>query len=335
MKRAARWLLVIGLLLFIAVLASQGAPAVLATLGRAGWGLLLVALFHLLPLGLDALAIRVLFDAAGRAGALRKALLTRWVGESVNSLLPGGQLGGPVLMARQLGLLGLRRSDAAAVITVSTTLQTLAQIAFALFGVLLLGARASGLSEHVLRNAALIASAVLAVQVCGFYWLQRRGLFGRVTRAVRRFSAKRDWSQLMSQADSIDAAVQALYRRREAVAASFLFSMVGWVVGVGEVLLILQLVGHPVGWTNALLLESLGQAIRGAAFAVPGALGVQEGGYLLLAPLTGLSPDTALALSLAKRAREILLALPGLLYLHVSGRAASGPARPAGPPRTV
>jgi hypothetical protein len=73
-----------------------------------------------------------------------------------------------------------------------------------------------------------------------------------------------------------------------------------------------------VSWVNALLLESLGQAIRGAAFAVPGALGVQEGGYLLLAPLVGLPPDMALALSLAKRAREIILGLPGLLYLRLS-----------------
>ena len=335
MKRAARWLLAIGLLLFVAVLASQGAPAVLATLSTAGWGLLLVAVFHLLPLALDALAIRVLFGAADAGGALRKALLTRWAGESVNSLLPGGQIGGPLLMARHLGRLGLRAADAAAVVTVSTTLQTLAQIAFALFGVLLLGARASGLSAHVLRNAALVASAALAVQVFGFYWLQRRGLFGRVTRVVRRFAKQRDWSQLMSQADSIDAAVQAVYRRPGAVAASFLLSMVGWAVGVGEVLLILRLVGHPVGWTNALLLESLGQAIRGAAFAVPGALGVQEGGYLLLAPLTGLSPETALALSLAKRAREMLLALPGLLYLHLAERAAARPQRPVRPSRTV
>jgi hypothetical protein len=73
-----------------------------------------------------------------------------------------------------------------------------------------------------------------------------------------------------------------------------------------------------VSWVNALSLESLGQAIRGAAFAVPGALGVQEGGYLLLAPLAGLPPDMALALSLAKRAREIILGLPGLFYLRLS-----------------
>jgi hypothetical protein len=76
-----------------------------------------------------------------------------------------------------------------------------------------------------------------------------------------------------------------------------------------------------VGWGDALLLESLGQAIRGAAFAIPGALGVQEGGYLLLAPFAGLTPDAALALSFAKRAREILLGVPGLLYLHHCERA--------------
>jgi len=114
--------------------------------------------------------------------------------------------------------------------------------------------------------------------------------------------------------------VQLTYARSAPVAASFLLSSVGWLVGTGEVYLILQLIHHPVDWIDALLLESLGQAIRGAAFAIPGALGVQEGGYLLLAPLAGLPPDAALALSLAKRARELLLGAPGLLYLHLSSR---------------
>ena len=61
MTKAATWLLTAGALLFIGVLASQGLPAVLSALAAAGWGLVLVALFHLLPLVLDAAAIRVLF----------------------------------------------------------------------------------------------------------------------------------------------------------------------------------------------------------------------------------------------------------------------------------
>jgi putative membrane protein len=298
------------------MLAYAGLPAILATLSLAGWGLLLVALFHLLPLVLDAAAIEVLFLRGEPHGTLRDAILTRWVGESANSLMPAGQIGGPLLMARHLSSRGMGMRDAAAAITVSTTAQTFAQIAFAVFGAILLGMRASHASEHAVQASSLIASGVLAMHVAGFYLMQRRGLFGRLTRAASRFATKRDWSQWVSQAESIDLAVAATYGRVGPVAASFLLSLVGWLVGTGEVYLILWLLDHPVTWVNALLLESLGQAIRGAGFAVPGALGIQEGGYLLLAPLAGLPPDTALALSLAKRAREILLGLPGLLYLH-------------------
>lgn len=328
MTRAAAVLLTVGGLLFIGLLASQGL-SVVAALSMAGWGLPLVALFHLLPLLLDAAAIRVLFHGDHAGETLRDAVLTRWVGESANSLMPAGQIGGPVLMARRLAQRGLPLQQASAAITVSTTLQTFGQIVFAVFGALLLGTRAGHLSEHALWVSSLMASGVLAVQLGGFYWLQRRGLFGKLTRAAGRFSKHRDWSKRVSQAESIDVAVVALYARALPVLASFALSLIGWLVGTGEVFLVLWLLGHPASWIDCLLLESLGQAIRGAAFAIPGALGVQEGGYLLLAPVAGLSPDTALALSLAKRTRELLLGIPGLLFLHHSERAGAVAARAA------
>ena len=321
MTRTASWLLSIGVLLFAGVLISQDLPAIMATLAHAGWGLFLVALFHLLPLLIDALAICVLFEQASGRSPYWDSLLARWVGESANSLMPAGQIGGPVLMAGHLAQRGMRMQEAAAAITVSTTLQTFAQIVFALIGVVVLGAQTGHFSSVALRTSALIASAFLAVQVGGFYLIQRRGLFGKLTRAVRRFTGNRNWSQWVTQAQAIDIAVEGIYRRNSAVTASFLLSLIGWIVGTGEVYLIASFLGAPVSWRDALLLESLGQAIRGAAFAIPGALGVQEGGYLLLAPLAGLSPDVGLALSLAKRARELLLGLPGLLYWRVASRA--------------
>jgi putative membrane protein len=164
----------------------------------------------------------------------------------------------------------------------------------------------------------LVAGLVLAVPALAFYVLQRRGVFAWSTRAIARLFSKRDWSSLHGRAQAIDEAVQTTYKHGSRTPASFLLNLAGWVVGTGEVYLVLQLFGTPVSWGAALMLESVGQAIRGAAFAIPGALGVQEGGYLLLAPLAGLHPDTALALSLAKRAREILLGVPGLLHLHAS-----------------
>jgi putative membrane protein len=323
MNRAATWALSAGVLLFVAVLASQNFGAVLATLSHAGWGLPFVALFHLLPLIVDAAAIVVLFTGAWTRKAAADGLLARWVGESANSLMPAGQLGGPVLMARFLARRGMAMDEAAAAITVSTTMQTFAQIMFAMVGVFLLGAEAGHLSENALRTSALIASAFLAVQVGGFYWMQRRGIFTKLIGAVTRLWGKRDWSKMMTQAQAIDLKVQDTYNRGAAVASCLLLNLVGWFVGVGEVYLIAWLLGTPVSWTHALLLESVGQAIRGAGFAIPGALGVQEGGYLLLAPLAGLPPNAGVALSLAKRSRELLLGIPGLIYLHFADRSAT------------
>jgi putative membrane protein len=320
MTRTTAGLLSVGVLLFVGAVVSQGLPAIAATLGNAGWGLILVAVFHLLPLLLDAMAICVLFDTGYGGDALRDSLLARWVGESANSLMPAGQIGGPVFMARHLAQRGMPLPEAAAVITVSITLQTFAQIVFALVGIVLVGAHAS-LSQHALRTSALIASGFLAIQVGGFYFVQRRGFFGKLLRTLTRFSSKRDWAQFMHHAHAIDRTVDGIYGRRWPVAMSFAWSLAGWFVGTGEVYLIALLIGAPLGWGESLLLESLGQAIRGAGFAMPGALGIQEGGYLLLAPLVGLPPSAALALSLAKRTRELLLGLPGLLYLHFAKRA--------------
>jgi putative membrane protein len=319
MTRAAIWLLSAGVLLFAGVLVSQGLTAVFATLAVAGWGLPLVALLHLIPLVLDAASIRVMFDRTKVRCSLWDASLARWVGESANSFLPAGPIGGPVMMVRYLAQRGMSMREAAAGVTVSTTMQTLAQIVFALMGMSLLGAHASG-SEHDIRIPLVTASGVLAFCLAGFYFAQRRGLFGKLMRALSRFAGKRDWSQVMSQADAIDSAVQDAYGRVGRVAVSFFLSLVGWLIGTAEVYVILLLLRFPVSWGDALLLESLGQAVRAAGFAIPGSLGVQEGGYLLLGPLVGLRPETALALSLAKRAREVLLGLPGLLYLHMSER---------------
>jgi putative membrane protein len=318
--RASSGLLSVGVLLFVGAVVSQGLPAIAATLGNAGWELVLVAVFHLLPLLLDALAICVLFDTGYSRDAIRDSLLARWVGESANSLMPAGQIGGPFFMARHLAHRGVPLPDAAAVITVSVTLQAVAQIAFVWVGVILLGAFASH-SQHVMRTSALIASGFLAVQVGGFYFIQRRGFFGKLLRTITRFSGQRDWAQFMNHANAIDRKVDDIYRRTWPAAMSFIWSLAGWLVGTGEVYLIALLLGVPLSWAESLLLESLGQAIRGAGFAIPGALGIQEGGFLLLAPLVGLPPSAALALSLAKRTRELLLGLPGLLYLHLSERA--------------
>jgi putative membrane protein len=333
MTRTTRCLLAAGVLLFVGLIAWQGLPAVLSTLSVAGVGLLWVALFHLVPLAIDAGAIRVLFDPGGQHGSLRDTVMTRWAGESANSLMPAGQLGGPVLMVRHLAQRGMAMPQAAAAITVSMTYQLLAQMVFALIGVMLLStrARAHDFPQGSAAEPLLIGVGALAVLLVSFYLVQRRGLFRSTLGAMIRFLDAARVSALLGHADTFDQAVRATYAHRVRGVLSFALNLIGWLVGTVEVYLILKLIKAPVTWESALLLESLGQAIRAAAFAIPGSLGVQEGGYLMLAPIAGLQPEVALALSLAKRAREFLLGIPGLLYLqffrHRSGSHEPRPVR--------
>jgi hypothetical protein len=64
---------------------------------------------------------------------------------------------------------------------------------------------------------------------------------------------------------------------------------------------------------EAIVIESLMHAVRGAAFAVPGALGAQEGALVLICAAFGIPPEQAIALSLVKRAADLAVGVPGLV----------------------
>ena len=74
----------------------------------------------------------------------------------------------------------------------------------------------------------------------------------------------------------------------------------------------LRLLTHPVTFDVAVALESLTIAARSVFFIAPAGLGVQEAGLVGFGSLYGLSGEVAIALSLAKRAREVLFGLPAL-----------------------
>jgi uncharacterized membrane protein YbhN (UPF0104 family) len=90
-----------------------------------------------------------------------------------------------------------------------------------------------------------------------------------------------------------------------------------WFGAAAGTWLILDFIGRPLPFWSVVAIESLLFAIRNAAFMVPSGLGVQEGGYALLGPLFGLPAEAALALSLLKRARDIVVGVPVLLIWQV------------------
>jgi hypothetical protein len=74
--------------------------------------------------------------------------------------------------------------------------------------------------------------------------------------------------------------------------------------------LALRLMGVPIALQDVVAVESLMYAVRNVAFALPAGLGVQEAAYVLIGPVFGLHAGDALALSLLKRARDIVIGVP-------------------------
>ncbi len=305
----------IGLLAAVLLIAQQGIVEVAAATAVAGWGILWITLVQFLPMTADTMAwVQLLQPRPSRAWT--KFFCVRWIGESVNNLLPAARVGGEVvrvwLAHRRLGI---SATMAGASVAVDLTVVVATQVLFTLIGIALLVMR--GASESLMQ-AAVIGAGILFAMFASFLLAQCSGVFAALERAVSALASRFGWAIVAADAPSLEAQIRTTYGRRSGLLNCALWHLAGWLAGALEVWIALWFLGHPVSFGDALMLESLIQAIRGAAFFMPGALGVQEGGLILLGAVVSLAPEVALALSLIKRIRELALGVPALLTWQFS-----------------
>ena len=316
MKWAVRVALLLGTALSVALVLREGLGPILALLGAAGWTLLWLVPLHALPLLLDVLGWRRLLQAAqAPAGLLApsRLFLVASVREAVNRLLPVANIGGEIVGIRMLCRAGGEPAAVAASVVVEVLLTIVSQLAFAAAGVLLL--------VHLAGRAAvttdlLIGLALAVPVVAGLYMLVHRGsVFARILRGVEgTLDLPSHLRGILGQVRALDARLRELLGDSAALLAALGWQLAGFVAGALETWLALRWLQHPVGFAAAVALESLTQAIRHFIFVVPAGLGVQEAGLVGFGYLLGLGSDATIALSLAKRMREILFGIPALAY---------------------
>ena len=300
----------IGTAITVALIALYGAAGIGAAISGAGWGLLLLIPIHLVQTAFSALGWRALLPPLPYPTLFR----LRWIREAVNGLLPVAQIGGDVVRARLLNAQGVPLPVAGASVTVDLTVEITSQIIFTLLGLGLLIRHPEDIATVRWLTGATVAAAGV---VFLFLLTQRLGGFHLVERLLVAGSGCSNWKAL-GDVNGLHAAIAALYCQPAALALSFLHHLIAWLLGGAEVMVALALVGVPVGLADALVIESLGLAAKSVGFAVPGALGVQEGGFILVCGLVGIDPAAAIELSLLKRIREVLLGIPGLVAWQVS-----------------
>ena len=304
-----------GLLLAVYLIVESGAAQVAHAMLVIGWWLIPISLFHLLPMSFSAFSWRELLPATSRPDTFT-CLWIRWIRESINSLLPVAGIGGDVASLRLVHLQGVPATEAATSMVVDTTVGAATQLLFVLSGVALLLTRSTERSALIVAGTVLIGMGLLCAGTAAFVLFQHRGLFAGLEKIARRLLPEKWRSRFAAGASAIDDAVVQAYRRRRVILRAALLRLIGWTAGAGEVWLIMQAMGHPIGIVEAFVLESLGAGVRAAAFMIPGALGALEASLILFGALFGLPADAALAISLSKRVRELAWGVPGLLLWH-------------------
>lgn len=308
MKRSHVAGLVVGLVGVTALVAWQGVGTLARALSVAGWRVLWLAPYYFVPLLLASRSWQVVF-ARGRP-PFGLSTYANWVGLSVNWLLPVAMVGGELAKVRIVARRGYSATLALSAGVVDKTMQVATQIAAAVVGLALF---AVIYADPALALALAGGTAAFAVAVYLFYRAQTAGLFERMIDFFTRFGPLESDSELLESAEEVDREMREVYRRPALWGASFLWRLVFRFVLVGETWLALEFLGHPVPLGDAVVLETLGMAIRAAAFLIPGGLGAQEGGFVVLGAAVGLSPEVALSLSLCKRVRELAVGVPSLL----------------------
>lgn len=334
MKRLSLAGILAGLLLLTGLIALQGLGLVADTLNAAGTQVFWLPLVYLIPIAC-ALASWLFLFPIRQAPSLLFSGFAVWISFSINWLLPVGQVGGEIVRARMLIKRQFEPGLAIATVIGDQTLQVATQAIYALFGfVLLIDTQVDQTTHSRMGWLVLLGCVLFGLVSGGLYWLQHQGLFqlfARISRKFTRFgivgssTSQRDASGLSSespptleeQATQIDAALKAMYQRRDRLLLATLWRLGFRLTAAAETWLSLYFLGHPVTIGEAIILESMGQAVRSAAFLIPGGLGAQEGGIMLIGVALGIPSDVALASSLCKRVRELVLGLPGLLAWQI------------------
>lgn len=240
----------------------------------------------------------------------------RWAGESVNNLVPTAYVGGEAAKVLLLRPYGISAHDGAVAAVVSKTAQTVAQLLF------IVGA--SAMFFQIAKDQAGLRLGILFVLVGGvaavgmLFWVQKIGLF----RMFWAFAGALPWQlrgmeKRRERMLELDQTIFGFYRQNRArfYRSTFLY-LCGWTLDTVEIYLVGHLLGVSISWPQALVVEAFTGVAKAMGMWLPGSLGVQESGIVLIGKLVGLPDAFVAAYALIRRARELIFAGVGILLFY-------------------
>ena len=256
----------------------------------------------------------MLVDTPARTTVARLFWL-RLGGESLNQLTPTACLGGEPFKAFRLQADGVPLEVASASVVIMKGILVLSLVLYIFTGLALAPFYLPEAAKHIL----FLTLAALGLAAAGiiFVLVQRREPFGNSF----RFLSRRGWLPhfLRDQEgflENLDTAMSQFYRQYPSRALlSFFLFFLSWLLHAVEVYLMFWLLGHPISPGMAVCLDALAMLFTALGFFIPAAMGIQEGGNILLALGFKLGFDLGAAFSILRRIREAFWLCLGLVVV--------------------
>jgi glycosyltransferase 2 family protein len=307
--------LILGLALLGWYLSQTDLTAVWASLKSLGW---------LAPLALVPYFIVYIFDCLGWRFTFTKDLTTpfwtlfrvRWTGEAMNNIVPSAYVGGEALKIYLLKKHGVSGNAATSSAVVSKTAQTVAQVHYIV--VASVAFMYVGGDNPGLRAGMMVVLICGVLVVAGLIWIQRRGIFSTVLSVTNALKLKLAVIEKhRAKIQEVDQTITGFYRdHRPRFYSSTAFYFIGWLVDTLEIYLVAHLLGMPITLPQAIAVEAFTSVAKMLGMWVPGSIGVQESGIIMLGKLAGLPETLCVAYALLRRAREVIFVLIGWLLFY-------------------
>ena len=320
-------LLIAGLLTLILLVWNIGPERIYETASQLGpTGLCVLLIPSTIMYIVDAYGWKVTLGPSAKNIPFWRVLAIRTAGEAVNLTTPTAYVGGEPLKAYLLTKHHVPMVEGLASVVIAKTTMTIAEVVFILMGIALAFWRvgADGSSGQTI-TAGLGSVGVLVLVTTALVFVQQQGLFTWLLEFLRKIGLKVHYLEIREKKlRSLDRTILDFYRdNRLTFSSSIGLFFVGWMAEALEAYVIIYFLGGPAMALFAISISALSAFIKSGTFFIPGSLGAQDGGNMLVLKAFGYSDVTGITFALIRRVRELVWIGMGLLCLAlVGGKAA-------------
>ncbi len=314
---------VIGITIVWFLIRQVGWDQIKQSLGMLKWSYAIVISYPITWILLNTQGWRLaLHKPYARVLPLLKLAEVRTAGETFNSLLPSGYVGGEPLKAHLLSR-WIPLSEAASSVLIAKAAQSVGLVLFIGLGLTIGGKKGS--PNPLTRPGEAIALALLTLGIVLFVVLLARSSFARLGQRIHRLTGHPFLHKLEPHLIALDQSIGAFYREGK---MRFLLSVgwhsLGWIAGAIEVAIIFALVGHSVSWREAWFVGALAQLGSVVGLFAPMGIGLYEGGHYLAASALGIPPALGVSVALIRRVRELFWNIVGLVIFWRTSKIKEG-----------